>query len=120
MALKKFCRKPGCNELISEGSYCQAHGNLKKRYEKERLSAAKRGYDHKWRGARIRFLRKHPLCKHCFEKQNKLITATVVDHIVPHRGDMVLFWDEKNWQPLCETCHNAKTAKEDGGYGNGR
>ncbi|WP_186318376.1 HNH endonuclease, partial [Bacillus pumilus] len=24
-----------------------------------------------------------------------------------------------NWQPLCASCHNRKTAKEDGGFGNG-
>jgi 5-methylcytosine-specific restriction protein A len=42
----------------------------------------------------------------------------VVDHIIPHRGDQALFWDEENWQPLCLVCHNAKTAREDGGFGN--
>lgn len=117
MQLKRFCLKSGCKELVSNKKYCDEHQN--KVVEQHRKSAAKRGYDHRWRKARIRFLFKHPLCKHCFEQQNKLITATVVDHIIPHRGDMVLFWDEKNWQPLCETCHNIKTAKEDGGFGNG-
>jgi 5-methylcytosine-specific restriction endonuclease McrA len=32
--------------------------------------------------------------------------ATVVDHVVPHRGDQRLFWDERNWQPLCTRHHN--------------
>jgi 5-methylcytosine-specific restriction protein A len=40
------------------------------------------------------------------------VPATVVDHIVPHRGDPVLFWDEANWQGLCKLCHDAKTARE--------
>ncbi|WP_233882799.1 HNH endonuclease [Brevibacillus laterosporus] len=44
-----------------------------------------------------------------------LTGATVVDHIVPHKGDKTLFWDRKNWQPLCEQCHNRKTAREDRG-----
>jgi len=44
----------------------------------------------------------------CREK-GKLTPATVVDHIVPHRGDPILFWDEKNWQPLCKDCHGVKT-----------
>ncbi|WP_369680053.1 HNH endonuclease [Brevibacillus laterosporus] len=26
-----------------------------------------------------------------------------------------MFWDRKNWQPLCESCHNRKTAREDRG-----
>ena len=58
--------------------------------------------------ARARFLRGHPLCAECM-KQGKLTPATVVDHIIPHRGDKKLFWDESNWQPLCESCHNHKT-----------
>ena len=41
----------------------------------------------------------------------------VVDHIIPHKGDKVLFWDRSNWQPLCKTCHDTKTAREDGGFG---
>ncbi len=33
--------------------------------------------------------------------------ATVVDHIVPHRGDNALFWDSaNNWQSLCGPCHD--------------
>jgi 5-methylcytosine-specific restriction protein A len=38
--------------------------------------------------------------------------ATVVDHVVPHRGDQQLFWDEGNWAPACKPCHDAKTARE--------
>lgn len=26
-------------------------------------------------------------------------------------------WDSANWQPLCKHCHDAKTAREDGGFG---
>lgn len=39
--------------------------------------------------------------------------AEVVDHIVPHRGDGKLFWDEGNWQALCKNCHDSKTMTED-------
>jgi 5-methylcytosine-specific restriction protein A len=42
----------------------------------------------------------------------------VVDHIKPHRGDMTLFWDPNNHQPACDECHNIKTAREDGAFGN--
>jgi len=27
--------------------------------------------------------------------------ATDVDHVIPHRGNRSLFWDEENWQALC-------------------
>jgi 5-methylcytosine-specific restriction protein A len=45
--------------------------------------------------------------------------ANVVDHIVPHKGDQALFWDKNNWQSLCKPHHDAKTAREDGGWGRG-
>lgn len=45
--------------------------------------------------------------------------ATVVDHIVPHRGNAVLFWDETNWQSLCKGCHDsAKQSEEKQGFSN--
>lgn len=40
-----------------------------------------------------------------------------MDHIVPHKGDMTLFWDRNNWQSLCSACHKRKTVLEDGGFG---
>jgi len=35
--------------------------------------------------------------------------ATQTDHIVPHRGDMGVFWDPKNWQSLCAECGARKS-----------
>jgi 5-methylcytosine-specific restriction protein A len=43
-----------------------------------------------------------------------------VDHIIPHGGDMRLFWNRGNWAALCQSCHSRKTAKQDGGFGNPR
>ena len=40
-------------------------------------------------------------------------TAPIVDHIIPHRGDPVLFYDPDNLQCLCLVCHNRKTAGEE-------
>jgi len=76
--------------------------------ERLRGGAAVRGYDRKWREARAAFLRRNPLCLECFT-EGKLEPATVVDHIIPHRGDSKLFWDQRNWQPLCKSCHDRKT-----------
>lgn len=42
-----------------------------------------------------------------------VVAATVVDHIVPHRGDKVAFWDHDNWQALCKRHHDKKTAGEE-------
>lgn len=47
-------------------------------------------------------------------------TATRVDHRVPHRGDYALFFDRENLSAMCQHCHDAKTARHDGGFGNPR
>lgn len=71
----------------------------------KRKSSAQRGYGSRWQSARAGFLRSHPLCADHI-KRGQVVQATVVDHIVPHRGDMALFWDKSNWQALCADCHN--------------
>ncbi|HCE39691.1 MAG: HNH endonuclease [Alcanivorax sp.] len=80
-----------------------------------RQSAAKRGYGKRWRAAREQFLAEHPLCVFC-QRRGRVAAATVVDHIVPHRGDQKLFWSRSNWQALCAPCHNRdKQRMERGG-----
>jgi 5-methylcytosine-specific restriction protein A len=44
-------------------------------------------------------------------KEGSVKAATDVDHVIPHRGNERLFWDEGNWQALCHECHSAKTAR---------
>lgn len=73
-----------------------------------RGGADARGYDSRWRKARALFLKQHPLCAFC-QAEGKVVPATVVDHIIPHRGDQRLFWDQTNWEPLCKGCHDRKT-----------
>lgn len=46
-------------------------------------------------------------------RQGKVVEATVVDHKVPHRGDLKLFWNRRNWQSLCKTCHDSVKAAEE-------
>jgi len=77
-------------------------------------TTTERGYGYRWQQARARFLRAHPLCCYC-ERQGLVRAAAVVDHIVPHHGDDTLFWDEKNWQPLCKPCHDGAKAAEERG-----
>jgi 5-methylcytosine-specific restriction protein A len=48
-----------------------------------------------------------------------VVLATVVDHVIPHRGDVELFWKPGNHQALCKACHDRKTVLEDGGLGGG-
>ena len=95
MKPKKPCRHPGCPKL-TDGLYCEEHEAL---HSGDRASSSKRGYNRQWQKARARYLKAHPLCVQCL-KEGHAVTATVVDHIRPHRGDPILFWDEKNWQSL--------------------
>lgn len=88
----------------------------KRQQHMERETAAERGYGSRWQKARKGWLHAHPLCVVC-EAAGRVVPATDVDHIKPHRGDMALFWDSSNWQSLCHSCHSTKTVQEDGGFG---
>lgn len=66
----------------------------------------------RWRLLRARVLRDSPLCVYC-EQAGRVTAATVVDHIRPHRGDLALFWERANLQPLCATCHNGLAGMKD-------
>jgi 5-methylcytosine-specific restriction protein A len=105
---------------VRDGSgYCQAHKRaIKKEVESRRETSNKRGYGYKWQKAREGYLRSHPLCTE-HEQRGEIVKATVVDHIIPHKGDMELFWNRNNWQSLCKDCHDIKTAREDGRWGGG-
>lgn len=74
-------------------------------------SANSRGYTYRWQKASKQYLALNPLCVHCREA-GMTIAATDVDHIIPHRGDQKLFWDQSNWQSLCEFHHGRKSAGE--------
>lgn len=104
------CKHPGCAELVEPGvRYCEKHKAL---HPEEVRSREGRGYGSRWRKASKVYLQSHPLCVQCM-KEDRYVRATVVDHIVPHRGDQKLFWDQSNWQALCKPCHDRKTGKED-------
>lgn len=69
-----------------------------------RGTSASRGYGHAWRKARAGYLLKHPLCVCCLA--NGCVTAAeMVDHVVPHEGDMAIFWRSEDWQSLCNDCN---------------
>ena len=107
---KISCNHPGCPNLVPVGTkYCDLHRTL---HPEEVRSASSRGYGKRWQQVRKRYLEVHPLCAECM-KQGLYVKASDVDHIIPHRGDSDLFWDQSNWQPLCHRHHSMKTARED-------
>lgn len=112
--LKRECRKIGCLNLTdSADGYCDAHSReVYLRYDRQRQNSNERGYNYRWSKYRRWFLTKNPLCVTCGR------AATVVDHIIPHKGNEDLFWYINNHQALCKRCHDIKTTTEDGGFGN--
>lgn len=68
-------------------------------------------YDRRWAATSKAFLDQNPLCCLCMA-EGKVTVASVTDHKQPHLSNYQLFWDESNWQPLCEKCHNRKSAIE--------
>lgn len=120
---RKLCGWPGCSAL-SDGYYCDKHKAIAdaRRAEStkqwnQRASRTKSAAYHsmyntpEWKKKSKAFLFQHPFCVRCGAK------AILVDHIIPHRGNGVLFWDESNWQSMCQSCHSIKTRQEKRVYG---
>jgi 5-methylcytosine-specific restriction protein A len=116
MSAPRKCTNPRCAALHRGGGRCPA---CRKEVERKRGSPTARGYDYEWTKARKQFLVENPVCscgpsccpKGCGQQ------ATVVDHMIPHKGNMKLFWNQANWQPRAKECHDRKTATTDGGFG---
>ena len=107
---RKPCAHPGCSALVEAGrKYCDMHRSM---HPEEVRSAESRGYGSRWRKVRKMYLNQHPLCVMCL-KEGKYVKATDVDHIIAHRGNPELFWDQSNWQSLCHSHHSRKTNAED-------
>jgi 5-methylcytosine-specific restriction enzyme A len=100
----QFCLTPGCGQLVSSGR-CALH-----RRQTRQVSARAHSWyvSARWLRLRAAVLVDEPFCRTCRQQGRKVI-ATDVDHIRPHRGDPVLFWDPRNCQPLCRRCHSRKT-----------
>ena len=106
----KSCSVAGCSET-TKNTLCEYHlSKRRKEADSRRGSSHSRGYGRKWQEYRLRYLAKHPLCVRCLEA-GITMKGIVIDHIVPHRGNKKLFWDQSNHQTLCVYHHNVKTGK---------
>lgn len=114
-------RRCACNLLIASGSLCpcqrRREENRRRAAEAKRPTAARRGYDSKWRTESAAFLAL-PVNRLCACGCGR--AADMVDHIVAHRGDQKLFWSRSNWQPMNRRCNSRKAAAVEGGFGNRR
>lgn len=115
-AALRSCLEPGCPELVERGR-CPKHSRA---VEQRRGSQRERGYNRSWEKASRQFKNQFPLCgmrpggrlpvmSRCHE-QGLTTAATQTDHVIPHKGNVLLFWDwERNWQSLCATCGARKS-----------
>lgn len=118
MRAGSICTEPGCPTPVNRG-----------RCEKHRSKASLRGKVYQgcsysspeWRTLRAQVLREEPLCRCDEHRQDGALfgakpdapPSTVVDHIIAHRGDRVLFLDRSNLRGMAKRCHDAKTSRED-------
>jgi 5-methylcytosine-specific restriction protein A len=106
--------------LVERGGYCADCApkySPKAISEANRPNACERGYGRRWQKVRLGYLARHPLCVDPYRVHGeRVVAATELDHIVPHKGNMTLFWDATNWQGLCKACHSRKTATEDSSF----
>lgn len=70
-----------------------------------RGTAAERGYGARWVKASTGHKRSHPLCLGC-DAVGRVVAVEVTDHVEPHKGDMLLFWDSARWQSACKWHHD--------------
>lgn len=97
-----FCGHAGCSALTAD-TYCLEHAPLHANYTDNRSRSDERGYDSAWQRARARYLKRHPLCERCAEK-DKAVMASMVHHIIPiSEGGARL--DPRNFKALCRDCH---------------
>lgn len=82
-------------------------------------SARKRGYDRDWDAASADFKRANPHCLCCATIGVRAATG-VTDHVVPHKGDKLKFWDRSRWQPACGHCHSVIKQKLEAMFAIGR
>jgi 5-methylcytosine-specific restriction enzyme A len=118
VAPRRPCSQPGCGELVVSGR-CGKHQRTVT--EIARGTASQRGYGSAWQRYRAWFIqqaecsqcgRNHALCEGQCARDHRPTPAFAVDHIIPHRGDPLLFWKHDNHQSLCRSEHNAKSNSE--------
>ena len=90
-----------CGNRVQANTICACQVRRKALADLYRPNARQRGYTRPWDKERAIYLLANPTCARC------PAPATVVDHIMAHKGNQALFWNRANWQPLCGTHHNS-------------
>lgn len=114
--LRPCAGSPTCPNKVRSGR-CPIHAAQR---EHQRGSQRDRGYTRRWEARARRFKDHYPLCgmrprgqvpvmSQCYD-EGRVTAGYQVDHVVPHKGNDALFWDEEgNWQTLCASCGSRKS-----------
>src|SRR3989338_1364832 len=99
-----------CGRSNPKGVRCPCKVARDAAYEQARGSASERGYDARWRKESKAFLAAlgAPLCACGCGRP-----ADMVDHRIAHKGDMSVFWDRSNWQPMRRGCNSRKAVRSE-------
>lgn len=111
--LPRACGISTCGQPAVRGGRCPAHTRDQQQHY-SRFQTGQTSYKTaRWLRARAAFLsrQENALCVDC-RADGRTTAANTVDHIVPHRGDPALMYDEKNWAARCASCHSKRTAQQ--------
>lgn len=97
------CRHFGCTTPTT-ASYCDTHN-------KQARTTEPLYKTHRWSMLKKRFKEEVILCA-SGALQGRPVVATDIDHIIPHKGMPLRFFDETNLQYLSVRAHSEKTALE--------
>jgi 5-methylcytosine-specific restriction protein A len=119
----RICTAPGCHVIVRDGSRCPKHeatkhvGTSRNRPGDPFYSSAA------WIRVRNERRQLNELCQEC-EAMGRVTAMWAVDHILPRSTHPHLELDIENTRSLCESHHNARTARDrnthpPGGHGEG-
>jgi 5-methylcytosine-specific restriction protein A len=113
----RACRAPGCpTPTTSRTGRCDFHERaVREAYDRQRGSAASRGYDARWRVIRDQVLARDPTCRWGSEARDRAVDprpcsapSTDAAHRIPREAGGR---DElRNLRGLCHRHHSAETA----------
>ena len=109
LAPPRACPRPGCPNVQP----CADHRHGETHAEESAARPWSRLYDSaRWRRLSARVRSRQPVCESCKAAGHTPRPTRVTDHVIPHRGDLQLFYAESNLRAMCAECHNEKSRRE--------
>ena len=103
-AAPHFCTVPGCSVLTTR-TRCPTH-MVDVEHARSNWGTRTWYRTPRWKALRARVLREQAYqCARCHVVGDPLD----IDHLLPHKGNVDLFWLRENLHALCKRCHSRKT-----------